>query len=128
MAPEEQAKIEEKELWGKALGAAAGKKIRGDEQLLKKSLKRQEQVKMKSEREWKERIENVATSKAMKQKKREDNLAARREQKANKSGKKVGGKQGIQMKKKKGPRPGFQGTMKSNHSGGGGGHPKKGRK
>ena len=52
MAPEKQAKIEEKELWGKALGQAAGEKIRDDEQLLKKSLKRQEQVKKKSEREW----------------------------------------------------------------------------
>ncbi|PUU80775.1 surfeit locus protein 6-domain-containing protein [Tuber borchii] len=132
MAPEKQAKIEEKELWGKALGQATGEKIRDDEQLLKKSLKRQEQVKKKSEREWKERLENVAKSKAMKQKKREDNLAARREQKAaGKSGKrvKVGGKQKVQMKKKKkGARPGFEGSMKSKHGGGGGGHPKKGRK
>jgi len=67
----------------------------------------------------------------MKQKKREDNLAARREQKAGKSGKrvKVGGKQKVQMKKKKkGARPGFEGSMRSKHSGGGGGHSKKGRK
>jgi len=52
MAPEKQAKIEEKELWSKALKQAAGEKVRDDEQLLKKSLKRQEQVKKKSEREW----------------------------------------------------------------------------
>ncbi|PWW79447.1 SURF6-domain-containing protein, partial [Tuber magnatum] len=131
MAPEKQAKIEEKELWSKALKQTAGEKVRGDEQLLKKSLKRQAQVKKKSEREWKERIENVAKSKAMKQKKREDNLTARREQKkAGKSGKRVrvGGKQKVQMKKKKkGARPGFEGSMKSKISGGGGG-PRKGRK
>ena len=60
----------------------------------------------------------------MKQKKREDNLSARREQKADKSGKRFGGNQEVQIKKKKkGPRPGFEGTMKSNHSGGGGGYP-----
>ncbi|KAG0633778.1 surfeit locus protein 6-domain-containing protein [Tuber brumale] len=124
MAPEKQAKIEEKELWSKALKQASGEKIRNDEQLLKKSLKRQGQVKKKSEREWKERIENVAKSKAMKQKRREDNLAARREQKkAGKLGKKV------QMKKKKkGARPGFEGSMKSKPSGGGGRRPKKGGK
>ena len=52
MAPEEQAKIEEKEFWEKALGQAAGEKIRDDEQLLKKSFKRPEQVKKKSKREW----------------------------------------------------------------------------
>ncbi|KAG0127113.1 surfeit locus protein 6-domain-containing protein [Tuber indicum] len=124
MAPEKQAKVEEKELWSKALKQASGEKVRNDEQLLKKSLKRQEQVKRKSEREWKERIENVAKSKATKQKRREDNLAARREQKkAGKPGKKM------QMKKKKkGARPGFEGSMKSKPSGGGGRHPKKGGK
>ncbi|CUS07361.1 unnamed protein product [Tuber aestivum] len=130
MAPEKQAEIEEKELWSKALKQAAGEKVRGDEQLLKKSLKRQEQVKKKSEREWKERIENVAKSRAMKQKKREDNLAARREQKkAGKSAKrgKFGGKQKVQVKKK-GARPGFEGSMKSKPSGGGGRGSGKGRK
>jgi len=52
LAPEKQAKIEEQGLWGKALKQAAGEKVRDDEQLLKKSLKRQERAKRRSKREW----------------------------------------------------------------------------
>ena len=56
---------------------------------------------------------------------------ATRERKAGNSGKKVevDEKQRIQMKKKKkGAGSGFEGSMKREHSGGGGRHLKKGRK
>lgn len=52
MPEEKKQTIEEKELWSKAIKQASGEKVRDDEKLLKKSLKRMEQKKRKSEREW----------------------------------------------------------------------------
>lgn len=52
MDPEKAEKIYEKEMWSKALKQTAGEKVRDDEKLLKKALKRQEVQKRKSEREW----------------------------------------------------------------------------
>lgn len=52
MDPEKREKIYEKEMWSKALKQTAGEKVRDDEKLLKKALKRQEHQKKKSEREW----------------------------------------------------------------------------
>lgn len=52
MDPEKREKIYEKEMWNKALKQTAGEKVRDDEKLLKKALKRQTVQKKKSEREW----------------------------------------------------------------------------
>lgn len=52
MDPEKREKIYEKEMWSKALKQTAGEKVRDDEKLLKKALKRQTVQKKKSEREW----------------------------------------------------------------------------
>ncbi|KAK6506347.1 hypothetical protein TWF506_011263 [Arthrobotrys conoides] len=107
MSDEKRADIQEKDRWSKALKMASGEKLQDDEGLLKKSLKRQEKAKKKSEREWKERNDNVEKGKVMRQKKREANLAARREQKkAGKGGKKA---RKVPSKKSKG-RAGFEGT------------------
>ncbi|KAK6524608.1 hypothetical protein TWF281_011511 [Arthrobotrys megalospora] len=107
MSEEKRADIQEKDRWSKALKMAGGEKLQDDEGLLKKSLKRQEKAKKKSEREWKERNANVEKGKAMRQKKREANLAARKEQKkAGKGGKKA---RKVPSKKSKG-RAGFEGT------------------
>ncbi|KAF3162191.1 hypothetical protein TWF106_000428 [Orbilia oligospora] len=107
MSDEKRAGIQEKDRWSKALKMASGEKLQDDEGLLKKSLKRQEKAKKKSEREWKERNDNVEKGKVMRQKKREANLAARREQKkAGKGGKKA---RKVPSKKSKG-RAGFEGT------------------
>ncbi|KAF3114438.1 hypothetical protein TWF569_011221 [Orbilia oligospora] len=107
MSDEKRAGIQEKDRWSKALKMASGEKLQDDEGLLKKSLKRQDKAKKKSEREWKERNDNVEKGKAMRQKKREANLAARREQKkAGKGGKKA---RKVPSKKSKG-RAGFEGT------------------
>ncbi|KAK6497721.1 hypothetical protein TWF481_012124 [Arthrobotrys musiformis] len=107
MNEDKRADIQEKDRWSKALKMASGEKLQDDEGLLKKSLKRQDKAKKKSEREWKERNDNVEKGKIMRQKKREANLAARRDQK--KSGK--GGKKArkVPSKKSKG-RAGFEGT------------------
>lgn len=52
MDPEKAEKIHEKEMWSRALKQTAGEKVRDDEKLLKKALKRQQGEKRKSEREW----------------------------------------------------------------------------
>ena len=108
---EKRADIEEKDLWLNAKKRAHGEKVRDDTSLLKKTLKRKEKAKKKSEKEWTERKEGVAKSQAMKQKKREENLKKRRDEKGSKGkgkGKSVKGK-----KPKVKSRPGFEGSFGS---------------
>ncbi|KAH8593750.1 surfeit locus protein 6-domain-containing protein [Bisporella sp. PMI_857] len=109
---EKRADIEEKDLWLAAKKRAHGEKVRDDSSLLKKTLKRKEKAKKKSENEWKERKEGIAKSQAMKQKKREENLKKRRDEKGTKG--KKGGKGGAVHKSKKPKvksRPGFEGSF-----------------
>ena len=108
---EKRADIEEKDLWLNAKKRAHGERVRDDTSLLKKTLKRKEKSKKKSEKEWTERKEGVAKSQAMKQKKREENLKKRRDEKGGKGkgkGKSVKGK-----KPKVKSRPGFEGSFGS---------------
>ena len=104
---------------------AEGVKLKDDEKLLKKALKRKEKQKLKLEREWQERTQTVKDTKAARQKRREENLQARRDAKgvrgkkkkqlprlkkftgiANKAGGKTGGKAGGKK------RAGFEGSAK----------------
>ncbi|KAI9654469.1 MAG: surfeit locus protein [Trizodia sp. TS-e1964] len=108
---EKRKDIEEKDRWLNAKKRAHGVVIRDEASLLKKTLKRREQLKRKSEKEWTERIDGVEKGKQMRQKKREDNLRKRKEEKGVK-GKKKGGKGGKGgAKKKSKARPGFEGTF-----------------
>ncbi|KAI7155433.1 hypothetical protein KC349_g6991 [Hortaea werneckii] len=110
---EKRADIAEKDLWLNAKKRAHGERVRDDTSLLKKALKRKEKQKGKSEKAWKEREEAVVKGKEMKQKKRDDNLRKRREEKGgNKGGKKKAGT-GKGTGKKKGGRPGFEGSLKA---------------
>ncbi|KAI7232724.1 hypothetical protein KC330_g5777 [Hortaea werneckii] len=110
---EKRADIAEKDLWLNAKKRAHGERVRDDTSLLKKALKRKEKQKGKSEKAWKEREEAVVKGKEMKQKKRDDNLRKRREEKGgNKGGKKKAGA-GKGTGKKKGGRPGFEGSLKA---------------
>lgn len=105
---EKRADIEEKDLWLNAKKKAHGEKVRDDTNLLKKTLKRKETMKLKSANEWNERKEGVRKSQAMKQKKREGNLQKRIDEK----GTKKGGKKGNAGKKTKPKsRPGFEGSF-----------------
>lgn len=106
---EKQADISEKELWLNAKKRAHGEKVRDDSSLLKKTLKRKEKAKKKSEKEWGERKEGVAKSQAMKQKKREENLKKRRDEKGGKGKGKGKGKSAGNKKTKVKSRPGFEG-------------------
>lgn len=108
---EKRADIEEKDLWLNAKKRAHGEKVRDTTSLLKKTLKRKEKAKKKSEKEWSERKEGVAKCQAMKQKKREENLRQRREEKGSKG--KGKGKPVKSKKPKVKSRPGFEGSLGS---------------
>merc|ERR1711931_544037 len=83
--------------WDSALQKASGTKIKDNPKLLKKTLKRKEKEKSKSEKVWKDRVDNVEKKKEEKQKLRKQHLKERRE--AGNGKKKGGGK-----KKKKPPK------------------------
>jgi hypothetical protein len=110
---EKRADIEDKDIWLNAKKRAHGEKIRDDTSLLKKTLKRKEKARKKSEKEWSERKDGVAKSQAMKQKKREENLRKRREEKGSKGKGKGKGKPGGSKGKKPRSRPGFEGSFGS---------------
>ncbi|KAJ9667902.1 hypothetical protein H2201_002088 [Coniosporium apollinis] len=102
---EKRKDIAEKDLWLNAKKRAHGERVRDDTSLLKKTLKRKEKQKEKSEKAWGERIEGVKKGQEIRQKKREENLKKRKEEKGSK------GKKG-KGKKPKG-RPGFEGSFRS---------------
>jgi hypothetical protein len=102
-----RADIEQKDLWLNAKKKVHGERVRDDTSLLKKTLKRKEKTKAKSEKEWNERIEGVSKSQEVRQKKREGNIAKRKEEKGSK-GKGKGTKKTAPKKKK---RPGFEGSF-----------------
>ncbi len=100
---QKQTKIAEQDMWLNARKRIHGEKVRDDTSLLKKTLKRQEKAKSKSETEWKDRLAGVEKGKEMKQKKREENLRKRRDEKGGGGGGKPKGKK----------RPGFEGTFRA---------------
>ena len=106
-----RADIEEKDMWLNARKRAQGERPRDDTSLLKKTLKRKDKQKKKSEKDWNDRIAGVAQGQAARQKKREENMAKRKEAKGSKGkgGKKAGGA----TKSKKKARPGFEGSFKA---------------
>ncbi|KAH7192425.1 surfeit locus protein 6-domain-containing protein [Fusarium flagelliforme] len=107
---EKRADIAEKDAWLTARRRAEGEKIRDDEALLKRAVKRKEVAKKKSEKAWRERSDGVKLAQKERQRKREENLRARRDDKMlGKAGKKKK-KAGAAGAKKKG-RPGFEGSL-----------------
>jgi hypothetical protein len=111
---EKRADIEEKDLWLNAKKRAHGEKVKDESSLLKKTLKRKEKAKKKSEKEWTARIEAVKTGQEMRQKKREENIKKRREEKTSKGVKgSTKGKSTQGKKSKSKNRPGFEGSFVS---------------
>ncbi|KAI0453484.1 SURF6-domain-containing protein [Xylaria acuta] len=105
MDEEKRKDIEEKEAWLTARRRAEGEKIKDDEKMLKKAVKRKESTKKKSTKEWAARKDGVAKSMKDRQKKREENIRKRRDEKLlGKAGRKKG------AKKTKG-RAGFEGSF-----------------
>ncbi|KAJ2722435.1 hypothetical protein GGI07_003333 [Coemansia sp. Benny D115] len=114
--------IEEKDRWSKALDQAKGEKVKDDPTLLRKTVRRMEQKKSKSSREWNDRKNQQDNSKKERAQKREANLKARidsikmkKQGKSKKSIERVlkGAKNGGITKKNTGgnskARPGFEG-------------------
>jgi len=101
----EKAKEAKQEMcWDSALQKAGGTKLKDNPKLLKKTLKRKEKEKSKSEKQWNDRMETVEKKKEEKQKLRKQHLKERREGKFSGSRNKAG------KKKKKPPKkhtPGF---------------------
>ncbi|TQV98260.1 hypothetical protein V2A60_007983 [Cordyceps javanica] len=111
MDAETRAGIAEKDAWLAARRRVEGEKIRDDEATLKKTIKRKEAGKKKSEKAWSERLKGVSQAQKERVKKREDNLRKRRDEKlTGKAGKKKKGGAGGGGKKK-GGRPGFEGSF-----------------
>lgn len=109
--PSKKKDILEKDVWLNARKHVHGEVVRDDASLLKKTLKRKEKAKKKSEKEWTARIEGVEKGIAARQKKREDNLRKRRESKGKPGGKKVKAKAKSKTKSK--ARPGFEGSFRA---------------
>ncbi|KAJ2833570.1 hypothetical protein GGI24_000792 [Coemansia furcata] len=114
--------LEEKDKWGKALDLAKGEKVKDDAKLLRKTVRRDEQQKKKSSREWHDRKETVATKIKERAQKRETNIKVRVDakkmkrqgkskkaiEKAMGAGKSGGAKKGSSAGGSK-ARPGFEG-------------------
>ncbi|SCU94373.1 LAFA_0F21440g1_1 [Lachancea sp. 'fantastica'] len=107
----DQIKQKEKEKWQRAMLQAEGEKMKNDEKLLRKALKRKEAKKRKSAVEWRERKETVATAISDKQKRREENLQIRKDNKGKKRSHQEKMKRGIKGIRPK--RAGFEGRLKS---------------
>jgi len=104
MDEDKRKEIEEKDMWLNAKKRAHGERVKDDQSLLKKTLKRKTDQKTKSATQWNERLDNVKKGKEMKDKKRTENLAKRAAEKGGKKGKK-----GASGGAKKKARPGFEG-------------------
>jgi len=76
--------IENSIAWDNALGKAQGEKIKDDEFLLKKSIKKQKQIKNSSKKKWDARAEGVKNKEAAFVEKREGNMAKRKKEKKEK--------------------------------------------
>ncbi|KAI8366685.1 surfeit locus protein 6-domain-containing protein [Radiomyces spectabilis] len=89
--------LAQKSEWQKAIAMATGVKVKDDVKLLKKTVKRQEKIKVKSAKEWSDRKQKVKDDEQRKIKKRQDNIQARIDaKKAKKTGKKVKARPGFE--------------------------------
>ncbi|QPG76861.1 hypothetical protein FOA43_004255 [Brettanomyces nanus] len=82
---EKREALEKKKQWSHAMASVEGIKIKDDEQLLKKALKRKEAVKRKTKRQWGERVRGVREMKHAKEDRRQENIRIRKENKGKSS-------------------------------------------
>jgi len=81
--------LEEKFAWKNMLQKAQGVKVKDDEGLIKKSIKRKENIKKHSQKKWEKRETEVKEKMAEKQKKRTANIRAKKDEKIKKKVKKM---------------------------------------
>ncbi|PRT55452.1 Ribosomal RNA-processing protein 14 [Wickerhamiella sorbophila] len=96
-----QTEIANKAQWSRAILQSEGAKVRDNEKLLKKTVKQQQRRKLKSELQWKDRLDTVAKGIASREAKRNANLAARKEAKFSKGKKKKPKRAGFEGKKRR---------------------------
>ncbi|KAG5682441.1 hypothetical protein PVAND_011793 [Polypedilum vanderplanki] len=68
----------QKMLWESAFQKTEGIKVKDNEEILKKTIKKRKDIKKKSKEKWNERKKKVADKQAAQQKKREDNINKRK--------------------------------------------------
>merc|ERR1739838_278026 len=73
--------IENNIAWENALGKAQGEKVKDDVHLLKKSIKKQKQIKNSSKNKWEARAEGVKNKETAFVEKREGNMDKRKKEK-----------------------------------------------
>merc|ERR1712080_653967 len=76
--------IESSIAWTNAISKAEGEKIKDDESLLKKTIKKKQQIKGSKKKKWEARVEAVENRKATGQSKREENISKRKNEKKDK--------------------------------------------
>ncbi|XP_049887207.1 surfeit locus protein 6 homolog [Pectinophora gossypiella] len=76
--------LKEKMAWKTILQKAEGQKVKDDPLLLKKSIKKMDQLKKQSKKKWEKRIENVEQKKDERQKKRKENISKKKKEKKGK--------------------------------------------
>eukprot|EP00035_Acanthoeca_spectabilis_P024900 m.455923 g.455923 ORF g.455923 m.455923 type:complete len:423 (+) comp20964_c0_seq1:29-1297(+) len=103
--PEKAEQLETKNKWKTVLLKATGTKVKDDEKLLKRTMKRKESAKKRTQKEWGERTSIVKKFQDAKQAKRKENIKARS---AAKIERKITGKKATKAKVTK-KRPGFEG-------------------
>ncbi|XP_014210733.1 surfeit locus protein 6 homolog [Copidosoma floridanum] len=75
---EKALEIKEKDAWKAALAKSTGEKVKDDPELLKRTIKREEQRKLKSKRKWEARNEKTQAGIQERQQKRSENIMKRK--------------------------------------------------
>ena len=81
--------LEEEFAWKNVMEKAQGVKVKDDETLIKKSIKRKEEIKKQSKKKWEQREKEVEAKKTAKQQKRVANIRAKKDEKIKKKVKKM---------------------------------------
>ena len=77
----EAVKVNEKFSWKNAFAKVEGVKVKDDEHLLSKSIKRRDKQKKQSKKKWDDRLTNVKKAQEERQKKRQENIDKRKKEK-----------------------------------------------
>lgn len=78
---EKAVEMKEKEAWKSALARASGEKVKDDPALLKKTIKKKEQLKRRSGKKWEARLQGVQKAMKERQDKRQENILKRKKDK-----------------------------------------------